>query len=368
MKQILSLKDIKLPVCWETKPNKTEYMDFVYQESLEMEVWRKDNEIDILTHHHVTDLSRFFWPNANFEGLVLGAELMVWFFAFDDLFDGGFIDDNENEQSRLVNRMNNVFMEGTIETDSTGAERMGYHIRNKVKSICGEKRQSTFLRFNSSCVQWIDSIIPFIKLKKNQISLDFNLYLYHRKYNIGAIPCFIISEIILDPMSTIDSFIWSDSRWIKMSEITCEIIALVNDCASYEKEIKENGAPLNPLKFIQIEKNFNLQESYEHISNYLNKIIKQYIELELSFINSYKLSTKTTTTTTTTINDDDDDDDDINSDRNINFTSIVNHLHNMSFANVSWSTQTPRYLSQTQPFIELRRNTKIVTKICNIKK
>ncbi|KAN0033548.1 hypothetical protein ACTA71_007235 [Dictyostelium dimigraforme] len=342
----LSLKDIKLPNCWETKPNKTEYMEFVYQEAIEMEVWRKDNEIDILTHHHVTDLSRFFWPNADFEGLVLGAELMVWFFSFDDLFDGGFIDENENEQFRLVNRMNNVFLEGIIENDSTGAERMGYHLRNKVKLICGEKRLSTFLRFNSSCIQWIDSIIPFIKLKRNQRTLDFNLYLHHRKYNIGAIPCFIISEIILDPMSTIDSFIWSDSRWIKMNEIISEIIALVNDCASYEKEIKENGAPLNPLKFIQIEKNFNLPEAFEYISNYLNVIIKQYIELESSFIKSYNNN---------------------NNNNNSNFISIVNHLHNMSFANVTWSTQTPRYLSQTQPFIELRRNTKIITKICNLK-
>ncbi|KAN0018859.1 hypothetical protein ACTFIU_008792 [Dictyostelium citrinum] len=343
----LSFKDIKFPKNWETKPSKTEYMDFVYQEAIDMEVWRKDNEIDILTHHHVTDLSRFFWPNADFEGLVLGAELMVWFFAFDDLFDGGFIDDNENEQYRLVNRMNNIFMEGVIETESTGAERMGYHLRNKVKEICGEKRQSTFHRFNSSCVEWVDSIIPFIKLKRNQRTLDFNLYLHHRKFNIGAAPCFMISEIILDPMSSIDPYIWSDSRWIKMSEIICEIIALVNDCVSYEKEIKENGAPLNSLKFVQIEKNLNLQEAFEYISTYLNAIIKQYIELEISFIKSYKSM--------------------VPNEYHSNFNAIVDHLHNMSFANVSWSIQTPRYLSQTQPFIELKRNTKIITKICNLK-
>ncbi|KAM9984955.1 hypothetical protein ACTFIY_009380 [Dictyostelium cf. discoideum] len=342
----LSLKDIKFPKSWETKPSKIEYMQFVYQEAIDMEVWRKDNEIDILTHHHVTDLSRFFWPNADFDGLVLGAELMVWFFAFDDLFDGGFIDDNENEQYRLVNRMNKVFLEGIIEDDSTGAERMGYFLRNKVRAICGEKRQSTFHRFNSSCVQWVDSIIPFIKLKRNQKSLDFNLYIHHRKFNIGAVPCFLISEIILDPMSNIECFIWLDSRWIKMSEIVCEIIALVNDCVSYEKEIKENGAPLNSLKFIQIEKNLNLQESFEYISNYLNELISQYIGLETSFIQSYK---------PITIN------------YNSNFIAIVDHLHNMSFANVSWSTQTPRYLSQTQPFLELRRNKKIITKIYNLK-
>ncbi|EAL71178.1 hypothetical protein DDB_G0272508 [Dictyostelium discoideum AX4] len=96
----LSLKELflNIPKCWETKPNKTEYMQFLYQEAVDMGVWRKDNEIDILTHHHVTDLSRFFWPKADFEGLVLGAELMVWFFAFDELFDGGFIDDDEDEQ------------------------------------------------------------------------------------------------------------------------------------------------------------------------------------------------------------------------------------------------------------------------------
>ncbi|KAN0038222.1 hypothetical protein ACTA71_000394 [Dictyostelium dimigraforme] len=339
------IKRNKITRVLETKPNEIEYMEFVYQEAIEMEVWRKDNEIDIKTHHHVSDLSRFFWPNADFEGLVLGAELMVWFFSFDDLFDCCVIED-ENEIFRLVNRMNNLFMEGIIESDSTGPEKMAYHLRNKVKLICGEKRLSTFHRFNSSCIQWIDSIPPFLKLKRNQTALDFNLYLHHRKYNGGGIPCFIISEIILDPMATIDSFIWSDPRWIKMNEIIGIIIALVNDCISYEKELKDGGALLNPLKFIQIEKNYNIQEAFEYISNYLNVIIKQYIELESSFIKSYNNNNNKMNT------------------NNSNFMSIINQLHYTAFGNFTWSMQTPRYRSETQPFIELR-NTKIITKICN---
>ncbi|KAM9984956.1 hypothetical protein ACTFIY_009382 [Dictyostelium cf. discoideum] len=277
----LSLKELNFPEYWETKPSKIEYMDFVFQEAVDMGVWRKDNEIDILTHHHVTDLSRFFWPKADFEGLVLGTELMVWFFAFDELFDGGFIDDDEDEQYRLSNRMNKVFLEGTIESDATGAEKM-------VKAICGEKRLSTFNRFIYSCVQWVDSVIPFNKLKKNQKSLELDLYLYHRKYNIGGIPCAMITEIIFDPMSTIESYIWADPRWIKMCETICQLVTLANDCVSYDKEIKENGGVLNPLKFIQIQKNIDIQEAYEYISNYSNKLVKQYIELEKSFIKSYK--------------------------------------------------------------------------------
>ncbi|KAM9980519.1 hypothetical protein ACTFIZ_007872 [Dictyostelium cf. discoideum] len=341
----LSLKQIKFPNDWETKPNKIEYMEFVYQEAIDMEVWRKDNEIDILTHHHVTDLSRFFWPIADFEGLVLGAELMVWFFAFDELFDGSFIDDNEDEQYRLSNRMNKVFLEGIIDSNPTGAEKMGHFLRNKVKAICGEKRLSTFNRFIYACVQWVDSVIPFNKLKKNQKSLDIDLYLYHRKFNVGAIPCAMISEIILDPMSTIESCIWSDPRWIKMSETICQVVTLANDCVSYDKEIKENGGLLNPLKFIQIQKNFNLQEAYEYISNYSNELIKQYIELETSFIKSYKHTTGF----------------------NSNLIPIVDHLRSLSIESVCWSIQSPRYLSQTHPFVELRRNSKIITKICNLK-
>ncbi|KAN0018858.1 hypothetical protein ACTFIU_008791 [Dictyostelium citrinum] len=345
----LSLKEIKLPKSWEKKPNETEYMDFVFQEAVEMGAWRKDNEADILTHHHGTDSARFFWPNADFEGLVLGGELMVWFFAFDEIFDGGFIEDDESEQYRLVNRMNRVFLEGILEDDSTGAERMGYHLRNKVKEKCGERRLSTFHRFNSSCVQWVDSIIPFNKLKKNQKSLDLDLFLYHRKFNIGIIPCFMISEIILDPMSSIDSFIWSDSRWIKMCEHICEIITIINDCASYDKEIKENGGLLNSLKFVQLEKNLNMQEAFEYLSNYSNELIKQYIELQTSFLKSYK----------TTKNSDD---------YNSILTSIVDNIHGLTCATIGWSIQCPRYLSHTHPFVELRRNTEIITKICNLNK
>ncbi|KAM9971616.1 hypothetical protein ACTFIW_011598 [Dictyostelium discoideum] len=322
----LSLKELNFPNCWETKPNKTEYMEFVYQEAVDME---------------------FFWPNAGFEGLVLGAELMVWFFAFDDLFDGGFIDDDEDEQYILSNRMNKVFLEGTIEDDSTGAEKMGHFIRNKVKEICGEKRQSTFNRFIYSCVQWIDSVIPFNKLKNNQKSLELDLYLYHRKYNIGGIPCAMITEIILDPMSTIESCIWSDPRWIKMCETIFQLVTLANDCVSYDKEIKENGGVLNPLKFIQIQKNISIsiKEAYEYISNYSKKLVIQYIELEKSFVKSYKSTAGF----------------------NSNLIPIVDHLRSFSNESISWSVQTPRYLSQTHPFVELRKNTKIITKICDLK-
>ncbi|KAM9985252.1 hypothetical protein ACTFIZ_008810 [Dictyostelium cf. discoideum] len=341
----LTLNDIKLPKSWETTPNKNEYMDFVFQEAVEMGVWRKHNEIDILTHHHATDAARFFWPTADNEGLILGGELMVLLFAFDDLFDGGFIED-ENEQYILVNRMNKVLMEGMLESNSTGIEIMCYHLRNKVKEICGEKRLSTFHRFISICVQWVDSIIPFNKLKNNQKSLELDLFLYHRKYNIGVIPCFAISEIILDPNSIIDPFIWSDARWIKMYEIICQIIAIINDCVSYEKEIKENGAILNSIKFVQIQKNYNLEEAFEYLSNYSNQLIKQYNELSTSFIKSYKTN-------------------DINF--NSILISIVNNMQGISTASLKWSIQCPRYLSQTQIFVELRRDTNIITKICNLK-
>ncbi|KAM9973181.1 hypothetical protein ACTFIR_012557 [Dictyostelium discoideum] len=288
----LSLKELNFPKCWETKPNKTEYMEFVYQEAVDMGVWRKDNKINT--------------PSC--------AELMVWFFAFDDLFDGGFIDDDEDEQYRLSNRMNKVFLEGTIEDDSTGAEKM-------------------------------DSVIPFNKLKNNQKSLELDLYLYHRKYNIGGIPCAMITEIILDPMSTIESCIWSDPRWIKMCETICQLVTLANDCVSYDKEIKENGGVLNPLKFIQIQMNISIKEAYEYISNYSKKLVIQYIELEKSFVKSYKSTAGF----------------------NSNLIPIVDHLRSFSNESISWSVQTPRYLSQTHPFVELRKNTKIITKICDLK-
>ncbi|EGC35090.1 hypothetical protein DICPUDRAFT_152610 [Dictyostelium purpureum] len=325
----LSLSDIKFPESWELIPNERNYIDYVYKESVELGVWRPDNKRDLIAHNNVVSLSKFFWPNMDFERLVMGGELMVWFFTFDDALDAGIY--NDEQQAQVVKRMSDVFMNGTVEDDASGPEKMALHLRNKCEVMCGE-RKDTFNRFISSCIQWVDSIIPFNKIKIDGASPDIELYSYLRKINIGAFPCVTLTEVMLD--HEIDHYVWYDPRWIKMNEDIAIITTLINDLVSYEKEVNDNAGDLNPLFFIQKQRKVPLTESFKEVVGLINHWVKDFTNLEESFMKSHKFK---------------------NSKQKRDFECMLEHLHYLASGSKLWSMQTPRYCSPTSPFIEMRK-------------
>ncbi|EGG16316.1 hypothetical protein DFA_09346 [Cavenderia fasciculata] len=326
---MLSLNEIKFPVHWNLKPNPTSYVDHVYQEGLEFGVWRPDNKRDIVAHNNVVSLSKFFWPTVDFERLVMGGELMLWFFTFDDALDSGIYDDTKSLE--IVRRMSAVFMEGTLCDDASGPEKVGYRLRQKCLEMCGKRRRDTFNRFITSCVQWIDSIIPFNKVKDGG-SPHIELYSFLRKINIGAYPCVTLSEVFIDHY--LDHSIWSSPRWVKMNENIAIVVTLINDLVSYEKEVNDNAGALNPLYFFQQQRKFNLPDSYNHMVNLIHFFVQDYLANEESFLKSLEPFE--------------------NEKQQQDIYFMLDHLHFLISGSRMWSMQTPRYCSPTSPFIEMR--------------
>ncbi|EAL65123.1 hypothetical protein DDB_G0284707 [Dictyostelium discoideum AX4] len=335
----LSLGDIKFPDNWDLIPNEKNYIDYVYKESIELEVWRPNNKRDLMAHNNVVSLAKYFWPHVDFNRLVMGGELMVWFFSFDDVLDAGIYTDEK--QMDLVKRMDNVFINGTVESDATGPEKMALHLRKKCEVMCGKRRKDTFNRFISSCVQWVDSIIPFNKLRSAQgTSPHLELYSYLRKVNIGAYPCVTLTEVMLD--HEIEYYIWSDPKWIKMNEDIAIITTLINDLVSYEKEVNDQAGDLNPLYFLQNQKNIPLPDSYKQVVDLIDFWVKDYQTMEQSLLNEMEFK---------------------DSKQRSDMEFILEHLRYLASGSKKWSMQTPRYCSPTSPFIEMR--TKPSTPVMN---
>ncbi|KAF2076687.1 hypothetical protein CYY_002000 [Polysphondylium violaceum] len=325
---MLSLNEIKFPSSWDLTPNTDSYIEYVYQEALEMQVWRPNNKRDRIAHNNVVSLSRFFWPNADFERVVMGGELMVWFFTFDDAIDAGEF--NDSECLELVRRMDSIFMEGILPENPTGPERMAHLLRLKCEKMCG-KRKDTFNRFITSCIQWVDSIIPFNKIKDSGASPHLELYSFLRRVNIGAYPCVTLSECMID--HDLDISIWYDPRWIKMNENIAIVVTLINDLVSYEKEVKDQMGMLNPLYFLQNQTKSNLIESYKKMVDLIDYWVKDFLRIEESFIKSYPFKSDF---------------------QRECFHFMLDHLHYLISGSKMWSMQTPRYCSPTSPFIEMR--------------
>ncbi|EFA80668.1 hypothetical protein PPL_06251 [Heterostelium album PN500] len=317
---MLSLNEIKFPSHWNLVPNEPSYVDYVYREGLDLGVWRPDNQRDRMAHNNVVSLTRFFWPNVDFERLVMGGELMLWFFTFDDGLDAGIYDDQKSVD--LVRRMEIVFMDGP--------EKVAFRLRSRCLEMCG-KRRDTFNRFISSCVQWVDSIIPFNKVKDGG-SPHIELYSFLRKINIGAYPCVTLTEVMLN--HHLEPYIWSDPRWLKMNENIAIVVTLINDLVSYEKEVNDNAGVLNPLYFFQHQNNQNLPDSYRKMVNLIHQYVNDYLHLEEGFLRSMAPFH------------------DALQHQEVHF--MLDHLHYLITGSRMWSMQTPRYCSPTSPFIEMR--------------
>eukprot|EP01132_Coremiostelium_polycephalum_P010033 gene10033-12302_t len=325
---MLSLNEIKFPNHWNLTPNNYNYIDYVYQEGLDLGVWRPDSQRDRIANNNVVSLSRYFWPNVDFERLVMGGELMLWFFTFDDVLDAGIYDDITSME--LVRRMGFVFIDGVLPPDPTGPERVALHLRKKCEVMAGH-RKDTFNRFISSCVQWVDSIIPFNKVKESGASPHLELYSFLRRINIGAYPCITLTEVMLDHQ--IDPYVWFDPRWIKMNENIAIVVTLINDLVSYEKEVNDNAGILNPLYFIQLQNKVNLPDSFKQLVNLIHFWINDYLNLEESFLKSLDFK---------------------NGKQHQDILFMLDHLHYLISGSRMWSMQTPRYCSPTSPFIEMR--------------
>eukprot|EP01133_Synstelium_polycarpum_P011913 gene11913-13880_t len=325
---MLSLNEIKMPNHWNLHPNDSAFIEYVYQEGLQLGVWRPDNARDRVFHTNVVSLSRYFWPNVDFERSVMGGELMLWFFTFDDVLDAGIY--NDIQAMDLVRRMDMVFMDGFLPENPTGSEKVALLLRNKCLQMCG-KRRDTFNRWITSCVQWVDSIIPFNKVKEGG-SPHIELYSFLRKINIGAYPCVTLSEVMID--HHLEPYIWADPRWIKMNENIAIVVTLINDLVSYEKEVNDNAGDLNPLWFFQKQNKLNLPDSYRQMVDLIHYWIQDYINLENSFLKSLEPYH--------------------NHMQQKEILFMLDHLHYLISGSRMWSMQTPRYCSPTSPFIEMR--------------
>ena len=189
----------------------------------------------------ICDVPRYFYPEASEEALLLGLELNIWYFYFDDPFDDGDISLVERaEGAALIGRMTKLLATGVLPPNASPLELLCLQFRERARRLC-RARPQTWRRFLQSCIRWTDSVLPAAKIQHAATPPDLLTYNNARCTNIGIIPLAYINEI--DGPLQFDRSFFNRPEIRRLHELTCSIIIHCNDLYSYEKERQRSARP-----------------------------------------------------------------------------------------------------------------------------
>lgn len=284
---------------------------------------------------------RYLYPEASEEALLLGLELNIWGFYFDDPFDDGDISLLERTAgTSLIGRMVEVLETGASPPDPSPLELLCLQFRERARMLC-RGRPQTWRRFVQSCVHWTDSVLPAARTQHFATLPDLSAYNEVRRTNIGIIPLACINEI--DGPLQLDEAFFADPVIRRLHELTCLIIVHCNDLYSYEKERRLSAQPFNSLFLRQHHYHLGLEAAFEQhlagIAAWLNELseLDGRLRAEVPVEPGDRAQKQAQ-------------------------ALYVERLKGLILGNHLWSINDGRYSSLTSPFEELR-----VTKECRVK-
>ncbi len=280
----------------------------------------------------ICDVPRYFYPDASEEALLLGLELNIWYFYFDDPFDDGDISLTDRAAGEaLVERMVALLDTGVLPREPSALELLCLQFRERARRMC-VGRPRTWRRFIDACIHWTDSVLPAATTQQEAALPDLTAYDAARGTNIGILPLAYINEID-GPLQFADAF-YAQPAVQRMHALTCLVIIHCNDLYSYEKERQLSERPFNSLFLRQHHHGLGLADAFAAHLTGISGWLTELDGLEQSALEGCS-------------------DLDIRRTRSVQ-TQYIRRLQQLILGNHLWSIHGGRYSSPTSPFAELR--------------
>jgi hypothetical protein len=332
---LLSLSDIgqSFPASWlRFSPNPSvEYVDHVQSGLTRLGVIQRGDR----RFRGICNVPRYFFPQADEEGLVVSLELMCWYFYFDDP-----IDDGRLAGAPLLNataRMIDVLYSGGLPPNPTPTEWLCWQFRERSRVLSG-KRVRPWRRFLAACADWVRSIVPTNRRMREGLP-TLAEYDELRLQNVGIIPEYALNEIVAG-LALREDFV-ALPEVVELGRLSALVIAYCNDVYSYEREARRR-TQLNSLELRRTHGKLALSPAYAAQVSDIRQMVARFLTIERDLVGRSVLGLSAL------------GDDAVAARNRREQTRYVEYMKAIMVGNHMWSVNDGRYRSANSPFEELR--------------
>eukprot|EP01132_Coremiostelium_polycephalum_P006279 gene6279-7824_t len=312
----------------------SEIIDKIFKDAVDVGAY-ENNKKDRFMVEHCLSVCIHSCPNFKDESLEFVCVLMLWLFTIDDGLDLDNVDDSESLP--LVKRIEYLLINHNATSPNsptalTKMEKYTLFFLEKLTKLTKD-REDLFNYLISSCIRWIRSIIPLCKIRDLSRPSHFELFSFVRTINIGIEVCSIAAIVgFFDDNLNFDIRYLYSPRWEVILQSCSMIIALVNDVASFGKEIDQGIGDLNLMSSISKRHGLSLEQTYYTILTKIDDYMNEINQNEEPFLSSIKDPTQ----------------------REL-YQQYIDQVHYFLTGNLNWSLSSKRYRSNSSPFIEFQK-------------
>lgn len=221
------------------------------------------------------------YPDATRDGLTLAADVISWYFAFDDPFDGDLGRDPKGS-AELVGRLLAV-LDSTaddVETSSDDPVVLAF------ADIWRRSRTGMSTDWQTrSALHWRNYLVANLLEVVDRAygrSLDAEFYLHQRAATISTYTLNdLIERVTGHHLSTVA---WHSPVLTEMRLLTAELVSINNDFASYRKEKASGLTGNNLLLLLETAQEWDHEDASAHLRRLAEHRIQRLLELETHLI------------------------------------------------------------------------------------
>ncbi|KAM9987205.1 hypothetical protein ACTFIY_011614 [Dictyostelium cf. discoideum] len=284
----ISYKDFSYSECWKRNPNSNnQYFEEIFKDSIKVGIYELKNQKHYSYMEDIVGICRYFYPTIDNEQLTLCGTFMNWLFLIDD-----FLEDEENikseKQNEILKSHEHILLTGKYlngDVEPTLCEKLTMLLQNSLKQWAFKyNKLDMYNILITTLFHWMYSVYPLNKTIDSTKPVHMDLYTFIRKYNCGVTPSSAVVLFVGKEVNDVDiSKIWFNPIFARILENSSMHVALVNDCASYNREFSVGVHKVNPLYFLQINDNLSYGDILKLIKNYTENQLNQ-VNLILNYI------------------------------------------------------------------------------------
>lgn len=189
-----------------------------------------------------SDMTAYFWPQADLEQLKLLNDWVYWLFIFDDILEVSSPDDVEKAGQKIIDIMGGAKHELSTDPFINSYQDWWTRFQEMTSEGCQKRIIKGYNDFFDSCHQ-----AAIYKIQSKTHSLED--YIPFRRSNVAAFVTFALSEVV----DKTPEWVFEDKRVPVLLELAADSFSLVNDFHSVDKERAE-GAIENYILLLEKEK------------------------------------------------------------------------------------------------------------------
>ncbi|KIM35056.1 hypothetical protein M413DRAFT_32803 [Hebeloma cylindrosporum] len=203
----------------------------------------------------------------------LQSDLLIILLAMDEVSDEGGSELNTQIREIVMDAFRNPYNERPGGEHQLGEMTRDFWIRALDRLPPGA---FSIPRFIDTFDAYANAIVTKAKDKVERRHRTFEEYLSIRRSTIGLLPCFIISESMLN----IPDDVYNHSRMVALRELAMVLIIIANDLFSYAKEKArdEGSAVHNAVEIVMVEKDLDIQGAVKELERYIAGVMAEFLD------------------------------------------------------------------------------------------